>query len=49
MRKFLGCYRQDIYTQSDKMVAAWEKARASLKLDPSAPLPPLPSGELESG
>jgi hypothetical protein len=42
MRKFLNCYRQDIYTRSQELVRAWETARAGLKVDPATPLPPLP-------
>jgi hypothetical protein len=47
MRKFLGCYRQDIYTRSQELVRAWETTRAGLKVDPATLLPPLPTGELE--
>jgi hypothetical protein len=47
MRKFLGCYRQDIYTRSQQLVAAWKTAGAGLKTDLSTALPPLPTGELE--
>jgi len=38
MGKFLSCYRQDIYTRSQQLVASWETARAGLKADPSTPL-----------
>ena len=45
MRNFLNCYRQDIHTRSQEIVAAWAKARAGLKTDPSTPPPPLPTGQ----